>query len=78
MYEDAEDEGVYDIGGGGDNGGTGINFAMCSGFFLHLNIHIFISEMENVTNRMSSNSIQINYQYTNGNHQEDEHFEDAD
>lgn len=37
-----------------------------------------ILEMENVTNRLSSNSIQVNYQYNNGNQQEDEHFEDAD
>lgn len=33
MYEDAEDEGVYDIGGGGDNGDAGINFTMCSSIF---------------------------------------------
>lgn len=38
-----------------------------------------LSEMENVTNRLSSNSIQVNYQYGNENQeQEDEHFEDAD
>lgn len=47
-------------------------------FSLIFNAYMFIIEMENVTNRMSSNSIQVNYQYSNGNQQEDEHFEDAD
>lgn len=30
MYEDAEDEGVYDIGGGGDTGDAGIQCAIRS------------------------------------------------
>lgn len=55
-----------------------VSTLQCAAVSLNLNMNIFISEMENVTNRMSSNSIQINYQYTNGNQQEDEHFEDAD
>lgn len=39
---------------------------------------IIFTDMENVTNRLSSNSIQVSYQYSNGNQPEDEHFEDAD
>lgn len=38
-----------------------------------------LSDMENITNRLSNNTIQVVYDYNNGSAQlDDEQFEDAD